>query len=84
MQEQFKIGTERLIEQEIQKDWGRIDKSKFSKNYKEWEKSYGMEKYWNDKRIILVEKRAFIAQKLAAITAHWPEIGHKFCLAFQW
>lgn len=38
------------LEQEIQEDWGRIDRSKYCKNYKDWKVEIGREKYWESNR----------------------------------
>ena len=37
------------VAQEIQKDWGKIEKSSFCKDYKEWKKSIERETYWESK-----------------------------------
>ena len=39
-------------DQEIQEDWNKIDKSEFWKDYKYLKESMGMEKYWEDKKIV--------------------------------
>lgn len=45
----IKRGVKIIKEQGSQKNWGRIEKSNYCKEYGEWKKEVGREKYWEGK-----------------------------------
>lgn len=45
----LKRGVKIMREQGVQKNWNRIEKSRYCKDYGEWKKEVGREKYWEGK-----------------------------------
>lgn len=51
IQSNLERGVIRKAEQEIQSDWGRIDKSKYCQLYKNYKEGFQMGKYWDLKMV---------------------------------
>ncbi|OXU16730.1 hypothetical protein TSAR_015286 [Trichomalopsis sarcophagae] len=75
IKDRLERGLRIKLEQEIQRDWEKIEKSNYCPDYKNWKEDLGKERYWENKEI-----SGFVKEQWARMRC--GNIGREKCKGF--